>query len=136
MASPQILDEWHDLVIFLNQRIAKNGKVERNDRELWVRFLHRWNNSDWTDLIEACAELYQQHPDLFQSFHKAAVRDSIKAMLNGSAQSRIMDTDENKRTAWKMIMTLREVWIAAENYNSQPSDLNRFGSLFNDSTQQ
>jgi hypothetical protein len=130
MATQRIIDEWGDLVDFLNQRMAANGQITKNDRELWVKFLHRWNNSDWTELLEACAELYNQHPDLFQKFHEAALRDSIKAMLNGSTQSRIMDTDENKRTAWKMIMTLREVWTAAENYNVSPKSLERFSDLF------
>jgi hypothetical protein len=132
MAKPTALDEWHSIADFLNHRIAAQGRIERNDRELWVKYLHRWNNSDWTDVLEACAELYQQQPDLFQNFHVSALRDSIRAMLSGSTQSRIMDQEENKKTAWRMIMTLREVWQAAQAYNSGPKDLDRFSDLFGD----
>jgi hypothetical protein len=128
MATEQAVDTWGSLADFLNQRIQNNGTLNKNDHHLWNKFLHKWSNEDWLDLIQAASELYKQEPGLFQKFHKDAVKQAIRAIMTGDASTRIMDQPENKSVAWKMIMTLREVWNAAQDQPQQRQ--NKLESLF------
>jgi hypothetical protein len=118
MATEHAINTWGSLADFLNQRIIDKGTLNKNDHHLWNKFLHKWSNEDWLSLIEAASELYKQQPQLFQKYHKDAVKQAIRAIMTGDPSTRIMDLPENKATAWKMIMTLREVWNAAQ---EQPS---------------
>jgi asparagine N-glycosylation enzyme membrane subunit Stt3 len=65
-------------------------------------------------LVQVSYKLYEQHPDLFKLFHKAALEDTILALSNSKGNTRTLDTRKNKSTEWKMIMMLREVWNAAQ----------------------
>lgn len=131
MATQHAINTWGDLADFLNQRIQDQGQLKKNDHHLWNKFLHKFSNEDWLSLIEAVSELYKQEPQLFQKYHKDAVKQAIRAIMTGDSSTRIMDQEENKATAWKMIMTLREVWNAAqEQPNSRQQKLENLFETF------
>lgn len=133
MFKESALDEWQAISEFLNDWIKNNGEIQPNNHELWKEFLHRWDNQDWQEIIDAVGELYKRYPEYFQEFHKRAIAQAIVILIEHSSTKRVMDRKKHKRVAWKMIMTLREVWNAAQGIDIPNEDLdpNNFNSLFN-----
>lgn len=110
------LDLWQEMAELQNQIMERDGSIEKNDPRLWQGYLHKWDNTEWILVLEAMLQLKQQHPELFKAFHEAALTDAIKALLAGEEESdRVLDKKANKAKAWKMIMTMREVWNNAQN---------------------
>lgn len=110
------LDLWQEMAELQNQIIERDGKIEKNDPRLWQGYLHKWDNTEWILVLEAVLQLKQQHPELFKNFHEDALNQAIKALLAGEEESdRVLDKKANKAKAWKMIMTMREVWNNAQN---------------------
>ena len=110
------LDLWQEMAELQNTIIARDGNVKKDDPRIWQGYLHKWNNTEWILILEAALLLKQQHPELFKSFHVDALNEAIKALLAGEEDSdRVLDKKAHKAKAWKMIMTMREVWNNAAN---------------------
>ena len=110
----QGVELWDQIATQLNDIIKLDGELHIDDKRIWDGYLHRWMNEDWMLLVQAAYKLYEQHPELFKPFHKAALEDTILALGNSGKNLRTLDTRKNKGTEWKMIMMLREVWNAAQ----------------------
>jgi len=108
------VDLWDNIATQLNDIIKLDGELHIDDARIWDQYLHKWQNEEWMLLVQAAYKLYEQHPDLFKPFHKRALEDTILALSNSKGNTRILDTQRNKKIEWKMIMMLREVWNAAQ----------------------
>jgi hypothetical protein len=117
---------WDQIATQLNTIIKEDGELHIDDKRIWDQYLHRWTNEEWMLLVQAAYKLYEQHPDLFRAFHKAALEDAILALSMSKGNTRVLDTRKNKGVEWKMIMMLREVWNAAQGVYiaNQPSRSN------------
>ena len=137
----QGVELWDQIATQLNDIIKLDGELHIDDKRIWDGFLHRWTNEEWMLLVQAAYKLYEQHPELFKPFHKAALEDAILALSMAGKNLRVMDTKKNKGTEWKMIMMLREVWNTAQGVYipNQPQKSNvvnikpatTFNNLFN-----
>lgn len=130
MIRESALDEWHSITNFLNDWIKKNGTIQINNHELWREYLHRWDNQDWQEIIETVAELHKRYPELFSKFHKDAVIAAASTLIEHGDTQRIMDHKQHKKTAWKMIMTMREVWNRACGVDIPNEPIDKFSDLF------
>ena len=137
----QGVELWDQIATQLNDIIKLDGELHIDDKRIWDGYLHRWHNEDWMLLVQSAYKLYEQHPDLFKPFHKAALEDAIIALTMSKGNTRVLDTKKNKGVEWKMIMMLREVWNAAQGVYipNQPQKSNvvnikpatTFNNLFN-----
>jgi len=112
MANPaKGIDSWQDITAVLNDIILTTGKkIDINNPVIWGDFLHRWDNADWENILSAFDAVLQQRPDLMKPFHKNNYERAITTLNMGKSSSdRVLDKKANKRIAWAMIMTLREV---------------------------
>ena len=102
----------------LNTEIRKNGEIQINNSIIWDGYLHQMHNEDWRGILETMHTLYQQQPQLFSMQNVSAIDDGI-ALLDKFDQyyDRVMDMKNRhvsaKKTAWKCIMAIREVWNQA-----------------------
>jgi len=102
----------------LNTEIRKNGEIQINNSIIWDGYLHQMHNEDWRGILETMHTLYQQQPQLFSMQNVSAIDDGI-ALLDKFDQyyDRVMDMKNRhvsaKKTAWKCIMAIREVWNTA-----------------------
>ena len=102
----------------LNTEIRKNGEIQINNSIIWDGYLHQMHNEDWRGILETMHTLYQQQPQLFSMQNVSAITDGIE-LLNKFDQyyDRVMDMKNRhvsaKKTAWKCIMAIREVWNTA-----------------------
>ena len=102
----------------LNTEIRKNGEIQINNSIIWDGYLHQMHNEDWRGILETMHTLYQQQPQLFSMQNVSAIDDGI-ALLDKFDQyyDRVMDMKNRhvsaKKTAWKCIMAIREVWNSA-----------------------
>ena len=102
----------------LNTEIRKNGEIQINNSTIWDGYLHQMHNEDWRGILETMHTLYQQQPQLFSMQNVSAIDDGI-ALLDKFDQyyDRVMDMKNRhvsaKKTAWKCIMAIREVWNQA-----------------------
>ena len=102
----------------LNTEIRKNGEIQINNSIIWDGYLHQMHNEDWRGILETMHTLYAQQPQLFSMQNVSAIDDGL-ALLDKFDQyyDRVMDMKNRhvsaKKTAWKCIMAIREVWNTA-----------------------
>jgi hypothetical protein len=114
----QGLDHWHSIAQCLNDEIRKSGEIAIDNRRIWDGYLHRWNNDDWAMILIAFDQLMTDHPNLVKPFHRDAFETAKGVYLDHcDDHARCLDTRQTKRHAWRMIMSLREVWNAVNNIN-------------------
>ena len=123
----------------LNTEIRKNGEIQINNSIIWDGYLHQMHNEDWRGILETMHTLYQQQPQLFSMQNVSAIDDGI-ALLDKFDQyyDRVMDMKNRhvsaKKTAWKCIMAIREVWNSATGEYLPNSNESRtktsYGDLF------
>lgn len=120
----QGINNWQAVAETLNSIILARGHIDINNEEIWQGILHKWSNEDWVYAITAVAKFYEQHPEYFKSFHRDAYSNAISTLRKYlDVHERVMDKRVNKKTAWKMIMTMRELWNAVNEINL-PNDYN------------
>ena len=129
------LDLWQEVAETLNSIIEQHGHIDINNEQIWGTILHKWDNEQWVYAITAVAKFYEQHPEYFKSFHRDAYSGALSTLKKYiDVHDRVLDKRIHKKVAWKMIMTMRELWNAANDiylpndYNSKK--LNEFNSLF------
>jgi hypothetical protein len=118
------IDLWASVTKTLNDIILEEREISIDDRRIWNGYLHRWTNEDWEAILTAVYQLYQEHPEFFKPFHKEGIEAAILTLLNNEHQShRVLDQKAHKKTAWKLIMSLREIWNSANDIflPNQPS---------------
>ena len=114
----QGLDHWQAIAQCLNEEIKKSGAIAIDNRRIWDGYLHRWTNDDWAHMLIAFDQLQDQYPNLIKPFHRQAFEDARAVYLDHcDDHPRCLDTKQHKKHAWRMIMSLREVWNAANNIN-------------------
>jgi hypothetical protein len=131
----QSLDLWQKFAETQNAIIKQQGDISINDARMWQGYLHKWSNEEWRMVLEAVGELLTAHPDLFKRFQRDAFVRAVQTLLKyETSHDRCLDTKQHKHTAWKMAMTLRELWNQCHNYTSppaaKPSTLETYRALF------
>jgi hypothetical protein len=124
----QGVEIWGDVAEMLNDIYNADGKIDKDDKRIWGPYLHTWTNEQWRLMLQAVVELYDQHPEMFESYHIPKVMAAVIVLKEHNEHPRILDTKEHKRTAWAMIMVLREVWSKARAGTQPPK--NNFGGIF------
>lgn len=102
------VDEICSIVDSLNEIIETTGPIDINNKTIWDGYLHRWDNDDWRSMLEVMGivitETFYNQP-----WHEQNLADALETFLAEQDQPRCMDSKRNKKKAWKMIMTMREV---------------------------
>jgi hypothetical protein len=121
----------------LNTEIRKNGEIQINNSTIWDGYLHQMHNEDWRGILATMNTLAEQHPELFTLQNLEAIRDGI-ALLDKFDQyyDRVMDMRNRhvsaKKTAWKCIMSIREVYCKANGIYLPNSNESQVKTSFND----
>ena len=127
------VDKWYEIANYLNNKIILEGEIAINQRDIWKRYLHEFTNEDWiyfcdlisliTDhnfrytlqnnrdaLIDALTKL--QDPVLYSQQrwlnNMGATKQEIKNVLDIPNKGKSVSS--TKSTAWKMLMSMREIW--------------------------
>ena len=127
------LDLWYEITNYLNKKIQTTGEIQINQVDIWQKYLHKLSDKDWENLCEMVYKVLQQDESMLEKFHKDALVDAmqklddaqlhgIKEQLNNLGASKrhinnVLDIpstgkkiQSTKGTAWKMLMSLREIW--------------------------
>ena len=108
------LDLWHSVTKTLNSIVLDEKEISIDDKRIWNGYLHKWDNEDWTAILTACYQLYLEHPEYFKQFHKEGIEQALLTLIqNEHTSHRVLDQKAHKKTAWKLIMSMREVWNEA-----------------------
>lgn len=127
----------------LNTEIRKGGEIQINNKTIWDGFLHQMPNEVWRGIVETLIELNEQHPEMVEMNQLSALLEA-RGLLDRFEPyyDRVMDMKNRhvqaKRTAWKCIMSIREIHNRCAGINLPNSDHSRvktnFGELFADET--
>lgn len=106
------LDKLGDISETLNDIILKTGKkIDINNKTIWDKYLHRWDNTDWEDMLAGFNAIAESSPDAVKQYHVNNYEKAVSTIRVEKVKSdRVLDKKSNKRTAWAMIHTFREVW--------------------------
>jgi len=106
------LDHIGSIAETLNNIIQTTGKkIDINNRQIWDGYLHRWDNQDWSDMLAGFGAVIDTAPDSVKAYHKNNYERAITALKKDRhSTDRALDKKANKRIAWAMINTFREVW--------------------------
>ena len=130
----QGLDRWEEVAITLNNIVKQQGEIAINNRDIWDGLLHRWENEDWEQALTAVATLMEQHPKIFKKYHRDAFQEAARTLVKHmDSTDRVLDKKLYKKTAWKMIMSMRELWNQAQTYTPEKKEerkLPEFNSMF------
>jgi hypothetical protein len=116
--------------------MKEQGAITKDDPRMWGDYLHKWDNEEWRMVLEAVGELLTAHPTVFKRFQRDAFVKAVQTLLKYEhSHDRCLDTKLHKHTAWKMAMTLRELWNQCHSYSQQPqvhkpSTLESYRALF------
>jgi nicotinamide mononucleotide adenylyltransferase len=111
---------WGTAVDTLNDIVFTTGKITKDNRRIWDGFLHSWDNTEWVLVLEAMWQLRREHPEFFTSSDRDALKQASEVLAKGIelGHTRVMDQshkiNDNKRKAWRILMTSREVWNRAQ----------------------
>jgi hypothetical protein len=133
----QGIELWRGLSESLNAIIEDSGEIDINNELIWKGYLHSWDNQDWTKALLAIEALFEEHPEFFRGNNEDAFLTAKEILIkNNNKIDRILDRKANKRHAWRMIMTMRELWNAANDIflpNSKDSiKRNHYSDIFED----
>jgi len=117
----------NEITQVLNDIILSTGKtIPLNNSTIWDQYLHKWTNQDWADMLDAFIDMCDKRPDLAKPFHQQACETAVMIMHKNSLlknEPRILDSKANKKTAWKMIMAMRELSNAHNGINIPNEDM-------------
>jgi len=102
------VDEICSIADTLNGIIQESGAIDINNKTIWDGYLHRWSNQDWAAMFEVMGHITTQTFNT-QPWHERNLADALEVFIAEQHQPRCMDQRHNKKRAWKMIMTMREV---------------------------
>lgn len=129
------LDLWEDFALTQNEIIKQQGDINRDDPRMWQGYLHKWSNEEWRLVLEAVGELLTSHPYIFKRFQRDAFVKAVQTLLKyESSHDRCLDVKQHKAIAWKMSMTLRELWNQCQGHTKmpvrKPTSLETFRNLY------
>ena len=123
----------------LNDEILKGGEIQINNSVIWDTMLHQMDNTVWRGILEMLVQLNTQHQHLLTMNDMRAVSDAL-ALLDRfeNYYDSVLDMNNRhvqaKRTAWRALMTTREVICRCWDLDLPNSDtskvLSNYGSLF------
>lgn len=123
----------------LNDEILKGGEIQINNTVIWDTMLHQMDNTVWRGILEMLVQLNTQHQHLLTMNDMRAVSDAL-ALLDRfeNYYDSVLDMNNRhvqaKRTAWRALMTTREVICRCWDLDLPNSDtskvLSNYGSLF------
>jgi len=121
----------------LNTEIRKTGEIQINNSVIWDGYLHQMHNEDWRGILETMRQLADQQPQLFSMQNVSAIDDGLELLNKFEPYyDRVMDMKNRhvsaKKTAWKCIMAIREVWNQATGEYLPNKDDSRTKTSFND----
>jgi hypothetical protein len=121
------IELWGGLANWLNEEIRKTGQLQKNNHPLWDEYLHEWANREYAKVLSAMRDLMEQHPEMFKGFHEDAILNAEMILHKNweSEDNRVLDTKKYKTDAWKLIMTMREVWNKAIGIDLPNEDASR-----------
>lgn len=100
----------------LNEIIAKTGRIDINNKEIWQGFLHQpeINNQFWEETLSALEMLMREAPDCFTATNKNQIWDARSVFDEyKDRHPRVLDSTQAGKSlkgyAWKTMMTTREV---------------------------
>ena len=103
------------LTDLLNDICRTEGGIRRNDPRIWADYMHNMTTEEWADLVAALTALFTDSPGCFyptdQQVLQQAQQDLNKALMLGKSfvGKPMVSKSGNKTTAWRLIMTMREV---------------------------
>jgi hypothetical protein len=128
------LDLWQSFAETQIAIIQDEGSIDKDNPKMWQGYLHKWSNDEWRIVLEAVGELLTAHPDVFKRFQRDAFVKTVQTLLKyESSHDRCLDVKLHKHVAWKMSMTLRELWQqchAVKMPAHKPSTLESYRALF------
>jgi hypothetical protein len=111
MNDQQLAQLWSSVAQDLNSVIRTQGYIQPNNTTIWRKYLHRWHNQDWQDLLLMLWDVYQQEPQHFRLNHLTAMRQAAQVLHDlAHVHDRILDMKSYKALAWRMLMVMREVF--------------------------
>lgn len=121
----------------LNTEIRKHGEIQINNSVIWDGFLHKMGNNEWAGILNVLWQLEEQHPSYFSVQHLRALNDATDLMNKyADYYDRVLDMKNRhvdaKRTAWKCIMMIREVWNECVGEYLPNSDSSKTRTTFGD----
>jgi nicotinamide mononucleotide adenylyltransferase len=111
---------WATAAETLNDIVFTTGKITKDNRRIWDGFLHSWDNTEWVLVLEAMWQLRREYPEFFTRSDRDALQQASEVLAKGIelGHTRVMDQshkiNDNKRKAWRILMTSREVWNRAQ----------------------
>lgn len=110
----QNLNEAVDVLVHLHRILNSYEVITIDNKDLWKKTLHRMDNSIWLTILEVLDKLHSEHPELFKPFNVEAFEKAETAFNKyGHMHERLLDTKQYKGTAWRCLMSIREVMEAA-----------------------
>lgn len=121
----------------LNTEIRKHGEIQINNKNIWDGYLHKMDNDVWNGLLMVLQTLEEQHPKYFTMHHLKTLNEAVQLMNKyGGYYDNVLDMKNRhvdaKRTAWKCIMMIREVWNACVGEYLPNSDSSKTKTTFGD----
>jgi hypothetical protein len=114
---------WSSVAEELNDIIRATGQLQKDNPLIWGGILHKWDNMDWAVVCDAMFTVLESNPQYFKSFHENSLLTAELVLLAKHQQShRIMDTKRHKGDAWRLLMTMREVYNAISDINLPNDD--------------
>jgi hypothetical protein len=127
------MDLCEEIATICNEQILKNGRLEKNNKEIWGRILHKYNNWDWARAVGIMRELMDTHPEMFDARQDEAVLTADLILSRnwerGGKLGRILDTKQHKFDEWRLVMTIREVWNKAQGVDIPNDDKSKQKNL-------
>jgi hypothetical protein len=119
----------------LNQIIRNSGQIQINNKQIWNEVLHQLENSHWRGILETLEALCDQNPNLGNLQHRIAISQGLAVLEKYEAYyDRCMDVRtkhlNNKGTAWKCLMTMRELYTTAIGENLPNADTSKVRSTY------
>lgn len=114
----------------LNDIIATNGTIEKDNPRIWDELLHVLDNQDWADIF-AGFKTKLKNSDVFltDSQERKFLQAQSVFQKDHHNLDRCMDirskTKNNKPHAWAMIMVIREVFNEINNTKVTPKPKNK-----------
>jgi hypothetical protein len=120
------IELWQGVAEELNEIIRQSGEIQRDNPLIWGGILHKWMNEDWAKVILVLRKLHREHPELFQGNNWDAVTEA-EVTLNSrwDEHERLLDHKKYKKTAWKTLMSMREIWNRAQGVDLPNSVLSK-----------
>jgi|TARA_R100001163_G_C5049278_1_gene186217 hypothetical protein len=110
-----MIEKWRDCAKLQNIIIKEEGEIQRDDKRIWGLILHEWDNEDWLEVLRPMGTLIEQFPEFAEPYHVQNIREATEAIVaNKKYHSRVLDTKQHKKKAWKALMTAREIWNRAK----------------------